>query len=100
MGPPGKRPEAGRSFAKPAAKRPKEREKVMKGMVWSAILSLLLFAGATPPAAMAEPPGCDLPKVDNFVVLVDQSGSMYQRHADLGEVKELLAKRTLLELND
>lgn len=72
----------------------------MKGMVWSAILSLLLFAGATPRAAMAEPPGCDLPKVDNFVVLVDQSGSMYQRHADLGEVKELLAKRTLLELND
>ena len=72
----------------------------MKGMVWSGILSLVLVAGAMPPAAVAEPPGCDAPKVDNFVVLVDQSGSMYQRHADLGEIKELLAKRTLLELNN
>ena len=34
-----------------------------------------------------------------FVLLVDQSGSMYMRHAERGEVKEVFAKRTLLELN-
>lgn len=71
----------------------------MKGMVWTGILCLMLAAGATPPVARAELAGCDLPKVDNFVLFVDQSGSMYQRHAEAGEIKELLAKRTLLELN-
>jgi OOP family OmpA-OmpF porin len=60
----------------------------------------MLVAGATAPANAGEIAGCDAPKVDNFVLFVDQSGSMYQRHADVGEVKELLAKRTLLELNE
>ncbi|MCC6847079.1 MAG: hypothetical protein IT294_01160 [Deltaproteobacteria bacterium] len=72
----------------------------MKGMVWCAgILGLVLAAGMTPRAAEAELAGCDLPKVDNFVLFVDQSGSMYTSHAEAGEVKEILAKRTLLELN-
>lgn len=68
----------------------------MKGMVWSAAVLGLMLAGS---AVQAEPPGCDLPKVDNFVLFVDQSGSMYAPHAERGEVKEILAKRTLLELN-
>lgn len=71
----------------------------MKGMVWSAALALVLASGAVPSAAVAELAGCDAPKVDNFVVLVDQSGSMYQAHAEAGETKEVLAKRALLELN-
>ncbi len=71
----------------------------MKGMAWSAgILGLVLAAGVGTPAR-AELAGCDLPKVDNFVLFVDQSGSMYAPHAERGEVKEVLAKRTLLELN-
>lgn len=70
----------------------------MKRLVWCAgILSLVLAVGPTP--AKAELAGCDLAKVDDFVLFVDQSGSMYQKHAEVGEVKEVLAKRTLLELN-
>ncbi|MEB2285726.1 MAG: hypothetical protein OZ922_13690 [Myxococcales bacterium] len=72
----------------------------MKGMVWCAgILAVALATGATPRVAEAELAGCDLPKVDNFVLFVDQSGSMYKSHAEAGEVKEVLAKQTLLELN-
>jgi OOP family OmpA-OmpF porin len=71
----------------------------MKGMVWSAAILSLMLAGGNPPAARAELAGCDLPKVDNFILLDDQSGSMYQRHAAVGEVKQILAKRTMLELN-
>lgn len=59
---------------------------------------MVLAAGGTTPAH-AEPAGCDLPKVDNFVLFVDQSGSMYAPHAERGEVKAVLAKHTLLELN-
>jgi OOP family OmpA-OmpF porin len=71
----------------------------MKRTAWCAgILGLVLAAGVTT-QAQAELAGCDLPKVDNFVLLVDQSGSMYMRHAERGEVKEVFAKRTLLELN-
>lgn len=72
----------------------------MKGMVWCAgVLGLMLAAGVVPRAAEAELAGCDLPKVDNYVLFVDQSGSMYKSHAEVGEVKEVLAKRALLEMN-
>jgi OOP family OmpA-OmpF porin len=70
----------------------------MKGMVWSGILAVALAVGA-PPVAVAELAGCDAPKVDNFILFDDQSGSMYQEHDELGEVKQSLAKRTMLELN-
>jgi len=72
----------------------------MKGLGWCAgIVSLALAATLTPRIVGAELAGCDAPKVDNFVVFVDQSGSMYKQHAEAGEVKEVLAKHTLLELN-
>ena len=72
----------------------------MKGMVCCAgVLGLLLVGGSAPTGA-AELAGCDAPKVDNFVLFVDQSGSMYKEHADRGEVKEVMAKRALLELNE
>ena len=41
---------------------------------------------------------CSL-KVDNFVLYVDQSGSMYLPHAEVGEVKEVLVKRLLEQMN-
>ena len=50
--------------------------------------------GARAGSRHAELSGCDEPKVDNFILFVDQSGSMYQTHAEAGEVKELLVKRT------
>src|SRR4029077_11789982 len=39
------------------------------------------------------------PKVDNFILFVDQSGSMYQEHRDAKEVKEILVKRLLAQMN-
>ncbi len=73
----------------------------MKGKLWcGGILSLVLGAVLAAPMVQAELAGCDAPKVDNFVLFVDQSGSMYQHHAEIGEIKELLAKQTLLELNE
>jgi OOP family OmpA-OmpF porin len=72
----------------------------MKGIVWCAgLLTFVLGAAVAPRAARAELASCDLPKVDNFIVFDDQSGSMYQEHAQVGEVKQALAKRTMLELN-
>src|SRR6187455_404884 len=60
---------------------------------------VMLAIGIAAPAAHGDLSGCDLPKVDNYVLFVDQSGSMYQRHAEAGEVKELLAKQAVLEMN-
>ncbi len=71
----------------------------MKGMVWCAGILGLVLAAVNPPAAEADPAGCDEPKVANFVLFDDQSGSMYQQHATVGEVKQVVAKRTMLELN-
>ena len=71
----------------------------MKGIVWCTGLLAFVLGAAVPTAARAELAGCDLPKVDNFILLDDQSGSMYQAHAEVGELKQSLAKRTLLEVN-
>ncbi len=49
--------------------------------------------------ARAELTNCS-PKVDNFVLFVDQSGSMYQQHQDAKELKEILVKKVLGEMND
>lgn len=40
-----------------------------------------------------------VPKVDNFIFFVDQSGSMYMHSTTMGKVKMVLAKRIMLELN-
>jgi OOP family OmpA-OmpF porin len=39
------------------------------------------------------------PKVDNFVLFADQSGSMYQQHREAGEIKERLVKTLLGQMN-
>lgn len=41
-----------------------------------------------------------VPKVNNFAILLDQSGSMYLTHEKLSEVKIILAKKLLLGMND
>jgi OOP family OmpA-OmpF porin len=41
-----------------------------------------------------------VPKVDNFVIFLDQSGSMYLTHEKLSEVKMILVKKVLLAMND
>jgi OOP family OmpA-OmpF porin len=41
-----------------------------------------------------------IPRVDNFVILVDLSGSMFQKHAERQEVKAKLVKQILLSINE
>jgi OOP family OmpA-OmpF porin len=41
-----------------------------------------------------------VPKVDNFILFADQSGSMYMHSKTMGEVKMVLAKKVMMELND
>jgi OOP family OmpA-OmpF porin len=60
-------------------------------------LGLVLAAGTAP--ARAELGTCNASKLDSFVLFVDQSGSMYQRHREAGEIKEHLAKQALLAMN-
>ncbi len=58
-------------------------------------LAIALLMGAT--AANAKP----VAKIDNFIFFVDQSGSMYMRHQECGEiVKMALAKQILSGLNE
>ena len=40
-----------------------------------------------------------IPRVDNFVILIDQSGSMFMEHTERKEVKAVLVKKMLLEMN-
>jgi OOP family OmpA-OmpF porin len=40
-----------------------------------------------------------VPKVDSFVLFVDQSGSMYMRHKTIEDLKIRLAKRVLADMN-
>lgn len=40
-----------------------------------------------------------VPKVDNFIIFPDQSGSMYMTHKGLGGIKMALAKQLLLDMN-
>jgi OOP family OmpA-OmpF porin len=40
-----------------------------------------------------------IPRVDNFVILIDQSGSMFMEHKERSEVKALLVKKMLLAMN-
>ncbi len=41
-----------------------------------------------------------IPRVDNFVILIDQSGSMFMEHKERKEVKALLVKKMLLSMNE
>jgi OOP family OmpA-OmpF porin len=66
-----------------------------RGQVLGGILALMMLFGAV--AADAKP----VAKIDNFIILVDQSGSMYMRHQECGEiVKMALAKQILASMNE
>jgi OOP family OmpA-OmpF porin len=41
-----------------------------------------------------------VPKVDNFILFPDQSGSMYMTHQGMKEIKMVLAKQLLLNMNE
>ena len=41
-----------------------------------------------------------IPRVDNFVILIDQSGSMFMEHKERKEVKAVLVKKMLLSMNE
>lgn len=56
--------------------------------------AVLMVFGAAPAGAKM------LPKVDNFIIFPDQSGSMYMTHKGLGLVKMVAAKDLMLKMNE
>ena len=62
--------------------------------VISIFVALMLVFGAASVQAKL------VPKIDNFIFFTDQSGSMYMHSKTMGEVKMVLAKKIMLELND
>lgn len=70
----------------------------MKGMKGRSVF--ILFVLATILAGSVSLSAEVIPRVTNFVILVDQSGSMFQQHAKRVKVKASLAKAILLEMNE
>ncbi len=64
-----------------------------RAVVYGFIALLAVFVGA--PVAQAKL----VPKVDNFIIFPDQSGSMYMTHKELKEVKMIAVKRLLADMN-
>ena len=62
-------------------------------------LGLVASVGVGVGSARAELANCTA-KIDNFVLFADQSGSMYQTHAEAGDIKERLVKRLLTQINE
>jgi len=67
--------------------------KVKKLVVVSIVMALVITMAVV--AAEAK----QIPRVDNFVILIDQSGSMFMEHKTRKEVKAVLVKKMLLEMN-
>ncbi|MBW2558896.1 MAG: OmpA family protein [Deltaproteobacteria bacterium] len=65
-----------------------------RGCFTGVLIFMLLFISAFPVNAKI------VNKVDNFVIFLDQSGSMYLTHESLNEVNMILAKKVLLDMND
>ena len=63
------------------------------------LVGLFLSLGLGVGSARAELANCSA-KIDNFVLFVDQSGSMYQMHSEAGEIKERLVKKLLGQMNE
>ncbi|MGE4299688.1 MAG: OmpA family protein [Desulfovibrionaceae bacterium] len=65
-------------------------------------LLLLMLAGLTTALLFAGPASARevlTQKVDNFIILLDHSGSMGQQHTALGEAKIVIAKKLLKAMN-
>ncbi len=65
-----------------------------KGYIFGLVAVLAMLVGAVSAQARM------VPKVDNFIIFVDQSGSMYMTHQELGEVKMVAAKQLLMDMNE
>ncbi len=69
--------------------------KARRTQILMGILALTLLFGVTTVDAKM------VPKIDNFIYLVDQSGSMYMRHQECGEIRKMaLAKQLLFAMNE
>lgn len=69
-----------------------------KHVAFAGFVALMLTVAFQPAPAGADLAQC-YPKVDNFALFVDQSGSMYQRYGEGDEVKEILVKQLLEQMN-
>ena len=65
-----------------------------KGSVFIFFVLATILAGSVPSSAKV------IPKVTNFIVLVDQSGSMFEKHATQGKTKASLVKSVLFKMNE
>jgi len=69
----------------------------MKKALFPAVL-FSFMAMAMPSVSFAAPTVCP-PKVDNFILFVDQSGTMYMNYEKASSLKMAVAKQLLLEMN-
>lgn len=65
---------------------------------WVVLLAVFLMGGFLSGSVDAQTKL--IPKIDNFILFPDQSGSMYMTHAKLGKVKMALAKEVMFKMND
>lgn len=65
---------------------------------WVVLLAVFLVAGFLSGSVHAQTKL--VPKIDNFILFPDQSGSMYMTHGKLGKVKMTLAKEVMFKMND
>jgi len=63
-----------------------------------AVMSFVIVMVITMAVVVAE--AKKIPRVDNFVILIDQSGSMFMEHKERKEVKAVLVKKMLLAMNE
>lgn len=75
-------------------KEEKMKGLLKKGYVFGILAVLAMLVGAVGAQAKL------VPKVDNFIIFPDQSGSMYMTHQALKEVKMAATKRLLLDMNN
>lgn len=77
-------------------KAEKERHMSRNTRFWRmivAIVAILMFAGAAGAAAQCAP------KVDNFIIFVDQSGSMYMTYYKINSSKMMAAKQLISQMD-
>ena len=70
------------------------RRRVSSWQIVGLVVALLTFMGVVSAEAKL------VPKVDNFVIFVDQSGSMYMQHQAMKQKRMAVAKNLLLEMNN
>jgi OOP family OmpA-OmpF porin len=70
-------------------------------LVFAMVMSLGMATAEAQTACVDPCAGAKLvPKVDNFILFPDQSGSMYMTHKGMKEIKMVLVKNLLLQMNE